>query len=71
MSKRGDDSSELKDELTRRKFLERTATVGGAAVVTGAITRAQNSGGSMSTRAPSMGKMVEYKSDDLTIPVFL
>lgn len=70
MSKMGNDSSELKDGLTRRKFLERTASVGSAAVVTGAIARAQNSRDSMSTRAPSMGKMVEYKSNDLEIPAY-
>jgi carboxymethylenebutenolidase len=68
--------------VSRRKFLERTATAGGVAAIVGAAahrrsrageaqTESAERGGETPQRARLRGEMVEYKSGDLMIPAFL
>src|SRR5205085_8186566 len=66
-------SDKLDKQLSRRKFLEHTTTAGSAAVISSAVARAQNAGGAVSSNSsvPSMGTMIEYKSNDLMIPAYL
>ena len=66
-------SDKLDKQLSRRKFLEHTTTAGSAAVISSAVARAQNAAGAVSSNSsvPSMGTMVEYKSNDLMIPAYL
>jgi carboxymethylenebutenolidase len=60
--------------VSRRKFLERTVATGGAALITAtaASVTAQDSKQKTETKpAKLMGKMVQYKSNDLMIPAYL
>ena len=58
------------ESVSRRQFLERTATAGGAALLTTTVSTAAQEG---ETAAPAKlrGEMVEYKSGDLMIPAYL
>ncbi len=78
---RRDEQRDETEGFSRRRFLEHTATAGGAALVGVAASRnsrAQEGGKSASgnrTELPKpvklKGKMIEYKSGDLMIPAYL
>jgi carboxymethylenebutenolidase len=61
---------EESERVSRRQFLERTATAGGAALVATTISTTAQEG---KTAAPAKlrGEMVEYKSGDLMIPAYI
>ncbi|MGA9997227.1 MAG: dienelactone hydrolase family protein [Pyrinomonadaceae bacterium] len=67
------ESKEEGNAVSRRKFLERTATVGGAALISTVAANAQGDDKSVSnsrTQTALRGEMTEYKSGDLTIPAY-
>ena len=63
--------------VSRRKFLEQTATFGGAAIITAAgVASAQQTNASNQNTGPTKpveltGAMIEYQSNDLKIPAYL
>lgn len=61
---------ERAESVSRRQFLERTATAGGAALVATTISTAAQEG-KTATPTKLTGEMVEYKSGDLMIPAYL
>ncbi len=78
---RQDEQRDETEGFSRRRFLERTATAGGAALVGVAASRsshAQETGKSASGNPSKTikpvklkGKMIEYKSGDVMIPAYL
>ena len=68
------ESKEESNAVSRRKFLQRTATVGGAALISTVAANAHDEkiAGSNGRRvqATLRGEMTEYKSGDLTIPAY-
>lgn len=67
------ESQEESHAVSRRKFLERTATIGSAALISTVAANAQadnKSGASNQTQPALRGEMTEYKSGDLNIPAY-
>ena len=58
------------ESVSRRQFLERTATAGGAALVATTISTAAQEEGKTAAPAKLRGEMVKYKSGDLMIPAY-
>jgi carboxymethylenebutenolidase len=80
--KRMDEQSETQKEsgtgVSRRKFLESTATAGGAVLASAAVSRAAQSGnkaasvnGATASTAQLTGVMTEYPSGTIKIPAYL
>jgi carboxymethylenebutenolidase len=60
------------DTLSRRNFLERTASAGSTAIVmAAAINHAHAQGAEKTKGASPTGQMIEYKSGDMMIPAYL
>ena len=62
--------------VSRRKFLEQTATLGGAAIITATgVASAQQTNTGNQTNGPAKveltGAMIEYQSGDMKIPAYL
>jgi carboxymethylenebutenolidase len=82
--KRRDEQTEARGEsgaaVSRRKFLESTATAGGAVLASAAVgcaaqnenkTASSNNGGAMPSTAQLTGVMTEYPSETIKIPAYL
>jgi carboxymethylenebutenolidase len=62
---------EESESVSRRQFMERTMSAGGAALVATTINTVAQEGKTVAPAAKLTGEMIEYKSGDLMIPAYL